>query len=465
VEEGERQRLREQAKGGGGVKKTFVLDTSVLLHEAEAMFAFEDNTVVIPIAVVEEVDNHKRRLDEVGRNARKASHQLDQLRSQGKLNQGVTLEGGGTLRVELNHQNAEILPSSFDRHKVDNRILAVALSLQQEKKAPQPVILVSKDLNMRVKADSLGVQAQDFERSKVQIEELYSGSRTVRVSADLINRFYSEAALDPRDLGEGGEGLRPNEFVLLEDEGGSSQSGMARLDRSRRLVPLRNLHADLWGIKARNKEQRFAVELLLNEDVRLVTLVGQAGTGKTLLALAAGLQKVAEENAYRKLLVSRPVVPMGNDLGFLPGDLEEKLRPWMQPLHDNLELIFANREGGRGKERGGGDPLRNLQDLGLVDIEALTYIRGRSIPGQFFILDEAQNLTPHEVKTVITRVGEGTKIVLTGDPYQIDQPYLDSSSNGLTYVVEKFKGEPLAGHVTLVKGERSELAEMAARLL
>lgn len=446
------------------MKKTFVLDTSVLLHEAESMFAFEDNTVVIPIAVVEEIDNHKRRLDEVGRNARKVSAQLDALRDRGKLNQGVLLEGGGTLRVELNHQDSEVLPISFDRHKADNRILTVALALQREKSTPQPVIVVSKDINMRVKADSLGLLAQDFERSKIQVEELYSGQRTVRVGAATINRFYAEGGLDHQELGTDGEGLHINEFVLLEEEGGSSQSGMARLDKSGRLVPLRSLHADLWGIKARNKEQRFAVELLLNDDVRLVTLVGRAGTGKTLLALAAGLQKVAEENAYRKLLVSRPVVPMGNDLGFLPGDLEEKLRPWMQPLHDNLELIFANREGGRAKERGG-NPLQNLQDMGLVDIEALTYIRGRSIPGQFFILDEAQNLSPHEVKTVITRVGEGTKIVLTGDPYQIDHPYLDSSSNGLTYVVEKFKGEALAGHITLTKGERSELAEMAAHLL
>lgn len=447
------------------MKKTFVLDTSVLLHEAEAMFAFEDNTVIIPIAVVEEVDNHKRRLDEIGRNARRVSSQLDELRLKGKLNQGIALEGGGTLRVELNHQNSDILPASFDRHKVDNRILTVALSLQREKTTPPPVILVSKDINMRVKADSLGLEAQDFERNKVQIEELYSGNRTLRVSGELINRFYAEGSLDPAELGEGGEGLNPNEFVTLEDEGGTSQSGVARLDKTGRLVALRNLHADLWGIKARNKEQRFAVELLLDDSVRLVTLVGRAGTGKTLLALAAGLQKVAEENTYRKLLVSRPVVPMGNDLGFLPGDMEEKLRPWMQPLHDNLELIFASREGGRGKERGGGNPLQNLQDLGLVDIEALTYIRGRSIPGQFFILDEAQNLTPHEVKTVITRVGEGTKIVLTGDPYQIDHPYLDSSSNGLSYAVERFKAEHLAGHITLVKGERSELAEMAAHLL
>lgn len=446
------------------MKKTFVLDTSVLLHDAQAMFAFEDNTVVIPIAVVEEVDNHKRRLDEIGRNARKVSSQLDELRSGGKLNQGVLLEGGGVLRVELNHQNSEILPGSFDRHKVDNRILGVALSLQHDPAVPHPVILVSKDINMRVKADSLGLEAQDFERNKVRVDELYSGHRVARVSAEVINRFYTAGTLDPRELGAQGEDLYVNEFVLLEDEAGSSQSGMARLDRNGQLVALRSLHAELWGIRARNKEQRFAVELLLNDDIRFVTLVGKAGTGKTLLALAAGLQKATEENVYRKLLVSRPVVPMGNDLGFLPGDMEEKLRPWMQPLHDNLELLFASREGGRGKERGG-DPLQNLRDLGLVDIEALTYIRGRSIPGQFFILDEAQNLTPHEVKTVITRVGEGTKIVLTGDPYQIDHPYLDSSSNGLTYAVEKFKGEALAGHITLTKGERSELAELAAELL
>ncbi|MGE5507082.1 MAG: PhoH family protein [Chitinophagales bacterium] len=446
------------------MKKTYVLDTSVLLHDAEALSAFEDNLVVIPIAVVEEVDNHKRRLDEIGRNARRISTLLDELRGQGQLNRGVALPDGGTLRIELNHQEMEYLPASFDRHKVDNRILAVALSLQKEPEVPKPVILVSKDINMRVKADSVGLLAQDFERNKVQVDELYSGNRTVRVPAETINRFYTEGGLPAVALGPDGESLHVNEFVLLEDAAGTSQSGLARVDKPGRLVPLRNLHAELWGIKARNKEQRMAVELLLNDEVRLVTLVGKAGTGKTLLALAAGLQKVTEEGVYRKLLVSRPVVPMGNDLGFLPGDLEDKLRPWMQPLHDNLELLFASREGRGGRERGG-NPLQNLRDLGLVDIEALTYIRGRSIPGQFFILDEAQNLTPHEVKTVITRVGEGTKIVLTGDPYQIDHPYLDSSSNGLTYVVEKMKGEPLAGHVTLVKGERSELAELAARLL
>lgn len=447
------------------MKKTFVLDTSVLLHDPEAIFAFEDNTVVIPIVVVEEVDNHKRSLDEIGRNARRVSSQLDGLRSRGKLIQGIQLEQGGVLRVELNHQNSDILPASFDRCKADNRILTVALALQQEKKTPQPVIVVSKDINMRVKADALGLEAQDFERNKVQVEELYSGLRTVQVPGEVIDRFYGQGTLDPKNLGEAGEGLYTNEFVILEDETGTSQSGICRLDRNGQLVGLRSLKADVWGIKARNREQRCAVELLLNDEIRLVTLVGRAGTGKTLLALAAGLQKASEENVYRKLLVSRPVVPMGNDLGFLPGDMDEKLRPWMQPLHDNLELLFANKEAGRGKERSAGNPLDNLLDLGLVDIEALTYIRGRSIPGQYFILDEAQNLTPHEVKTVITRVGEGTKIVLTGDPYQIDHPYLDSSSNGLTYLVEKFKGEALAGHITLTKGERSELAEMAANLL
>ncbi|MDI3279895.1 MAG: PhoH family protein [Bacillota bacterium] len=446
------------------MKKTFVLDTSVLLHDPMAMYSFQDNDVIIPLAVIEEVDGQKRREDQVGRHARRVSAELDALRARGQLNRGVMLEQGGTLRVELNHQGWEALPLGLDRNKTDNRILAVALALSRQEGVPQPVILVSKDINMRVKADAIGIQAQDYRTNKVDIEELYTGYRRLPVPPALIDRFYAEGEL-PLDLLPEAEpplAFFPHQFLALEDENGTGKSALGRVEAQRqKLLPLRFGQVDLWGIKARNREQRFALELLLNDEIRLVTLVGRAGTGKTLLALAAGLYKVTEENTYRKLLVSRPVIPLGRDLGFLPGDVEEKLRPWMQPLYDNLELIFSGREKGGKLEH----VVQGLKDLNVLEIEALSYIRGRSIPGQYFILDEAQNLSPHEIKTVITRVGEGTKIVLTGDPYQIDHPYLDSSSNGLTYLVERLKEEPLTGHVMLVKGERSAVAEMAARLL
>ncbi|MCL4516225.1 MAG: PhoH family protein [Firmicutes bacterium] len=446
------------------MKKSFVLDTSVLLHDPLAIFAFEDNDLIIPLAVIEEIDGHKKRQDEVGRNARHVSRQIDLLRGRGKLYEGVALENGGTLRVELNHQGMEALPAALDRTKMDNRILAVALAVQKER-PEQPVILVTKDINMRVKSDAVGVLAEDFETDQIKLEELYGGVTTLRLAPELIDRFYQENSLPLDALPGAAPGqppLFPNQFVALEDEGGTSKGALARVNMERKaLAPLRYLHSELWGVKPRNREQKFAMELLMDDDIRLVTLVGKAGTGKTLLALAAGLQKVTEEHAYRKLLVSRPVVPMGNDIGFLPGDKDEKLRPWMQPIYDNLELLFANRD----KKDKLENIVQSLKDLNLIELEALTYIRGRSIPNQYFILDEAQNLSPHEVKTIITRVGEGTKLVITGDPYQIDHPYLDSNSNGLTYVVEKFKNEKIAGHVTLTKGERSELAEMAARLL
>ncbi|MBO8125926.1 MAG: PhoH family protein [Firmicutes bacterium] len=441
------------------MKKTFVLDTSVLLHDPQALFYFEDNDVVIPIAVIEEIDGHKRKSDQIGRSARMVSRYLDELRSKGHLNEGVDNGQGGMLKIELNHQELEGLPFGLDRVKNDNRILAVALSLQKDERCQKPVILVSKDINMRVKADALGLLAEDYETNKVNIDELYPGFETVLVAPEKVNEFYQQGWLSLADLGGR---YYANQFIMLQDNAGQSQTALGRVDvGQKRLLPLRHPNADLSGIRARNREQKFAIEALLDDDIQLVTLVGQAGTGKTLLALAAGIEKVLEEKKYRKLLVTRPVVPLGNDIGFLPGDVEEKLRPWMQPLYDNLELIFGNRD----RQEKLDAYINHLQDLDILDIEALTYIRGRSIPGQYFILDEAQNLTPHEVKTVITRVGEGTKIVLTGDPYQIDNPYLDANSNGLTYVVERFKDYQGAAHITLTKGERSALAEMAAELL
>lgn len=441
------------------MKKIFVLDTNVLLHDPRAIFSFEDNDVVIPIVVIEELDKFKKGIDEMGRNARMVSRILDEYRQKGKLSQGVQLEGGGSLRVELNHQSPQHLPPELVSSKGDNRILATALNLcrLQDK---HPVVLVTKDTNLRIKADAVGLRAEDYESDRVTIDELYTGESEMEVSPKEIEAFYADGELphpEPRPY--------PNQFVLLKSSANPSQTALGRYSYQKAaIVPLANVKHGVWGITARNKQQQFAFDLLLNDDIRLVTLVGKAGTGKTLLALAAGLDRTIEARVFQRLVVSRPVFPLGKDIGFLPGDIEEKLKPWMQPIRDNLDFLMGTSAvpGGRAKGR---KDLQSLFDLGMIEVEPLTYIRGRSMPNQYLIVDEAQNLTPHEIKTIITRAGEGTKVVLTGDPYQIDNPYIDSSSNGLTYVVEKFKAEQIAGHITLVKGERSDLAELAATLL
>jgi PhoH-like ATPase len=439
------------------MKKIFVLDTNVLLHDPRAIFSFEDNDVTIPIVVIEELDKFKKGIDEMGRNARQVSRILDEYRQKGKLSQGVPLDGGGSLRVELNHQSTERLPPELIATKADNRILATALNLKHDN---LPVILVTKDTNLRIKADALGMRAEDYESDTITLDELYSGETELLVEPDAINGFYAQGEYappaDPRPF--------PNEFALLKNSANPSQTALGRYQQQKNVfVPITNTKHGVWGINAKNKQQQFALDLLLNDDIRLVTLVGKAGTGKTLLALAAGLEKTIEARTFQRLVVSRPVFPLGKDLGFLPGDIEEKLRPWMQPIRDNLDFLMgASAVAGRVK---GKKDLQSLFDLGMIEVEPLTYIRGRSMPNQYLIVDEAQNLTPHEIKTIITRAGEGTKVVLTGDPYQIDNPYIDSSSNGLTFVVDRFKGEPIAGHITLVKGERSDLAELAATLL
>ncbi len=439
------------------MKKIFVLDTNVLLHDPRAIFSFEDNDVIIPIVVIEELDKFKKGIDEIGRNARQVSRILDEYRQKGKLSQGVRLEGGGSLRVELNHQSPQSLPNELIATKADNRILATAFNLKNDN---LPVVLVTKDTNLRIKADALGLRAEDFESDTITIDELYSGEAEIAVGPGAIEEFYTKGELtppaDPKPF--------PNQFVMLKNSANPSQTALARFSLQKNaLVPIANTKHGVWGINARNKQQQFALDLLLNDDIRLVTLVGKAGTGKTLLALAAGLDKTIEARAFQRLVVSRPVFPLGKDIGFLPGDIEEKLRPWMQPIRDNLDFLMGSSPAvQRGKSR---KDLQSFFDLGMIEVEPLTYIRGRSMPNQYLIVDEAQNLTPHEIKTIITRAGEGTKVVLTGDPYQIDNPYIDSESNGLTFVVERFKEEPISGHITLVKGERSDLAELAATLL
>jgi PhoH-like ATPase len=440
------------------VKKIYVLDTNVLLHDPNAIFSFQDNDLVIPFVVIEEVDGQKRRQDEVGRHARLVANQLDRLRALGKLSEGVPMRGGGSLRVQLKHESPQHLPEDLDPHKPDNQVIALTLQLKEEH-PNTPVILVSKDINVRVKADALNLAAQDYETDKVVVNEddLYSGMTTLEVTPEEIDDFYKSSVFAPSN-----GHLFCNQFVHFKSLNGTNQTALGRFDAEKQqILALTPIKKEIWGIQPKNLGQRLAFDILLDDRIALVTMTGRAGTGKTLLALAAGLHKVLDQHRYRRLLVTRPVIPMGKDVGFLPGDKDEKLRPWMQPIYDNLEYLMS----GMYKEQTAADMLRHIQDKGIFEVEALTYIRGRSIPQQFIIVDEAQNLTPHEVKTIVSRAGEGTKIVLTGDPNQIDHPYLDFRSNGLCYAVEKFKGNPIAGHVTLTKGQRSELAELAAQLL
>lgn len=443
------------------MKKIFVLDTNVLLHDPNSVYSFEDNEVVIPAVVLEEIDSKKRNIDEIGRNARYVSRLLDGLRAKGRLYDGVALDTGGSIKVELNHKSFNKTQELFGEMTNDNRILSVALNYDHEEKQKEdsrPVILVSKDTLVRIKADVLGIIAEDYLTDRIpSFNDMYSGYVTIYVHPSIIDGFYSNRYLMADSL-NGSYHFYPNEFILLKDEMGSSKSALLKVSPdTKRLEALHLSNDPVWGIGARNAQQRMALELLLNDDVSLVTITGKAGTGKTLLALAAGLMKVEDEHKYKKLLIARPVVPMGKDIGYLPGEKEEKLRPWMQPIYDNLEFLFDTKKSG--------DIDKILMGLGSIQVEALTYIRGRSIPGQFIIIDEAQNLSKHEVKTIVSRVGEGSKIILMGDPEQIDHPYLDATSNGLTYVVERFKQEAISGHITLEKGERSRLAQLAADLL
>lgn len=443
------------------MRKIYVLDTNVLLQDPDAIFAFEDNELVIPAVVLEEIDSKKRNVDELGRNARSVSRLLDGLRGKGRLHDGVMLDHGGSLKVELNHRSFMKMQEVFGEITNDNRILAVAMNYhleEQQKEDPRPVILVSKDTLVRIKADVLGLTAEDYLSDRiVSPTEMYPGYLTLHVHPGIIDSFYNARFLPVSSLNLQ-YSLHPHEFIILRDEMGTSKSALLKVSADvKRLEPLYLSNEPIWGIGARNVQQRMALELLLNDDIPLVTLTGKAGTGKTLLTLAAGLMKIEDERKYKKLLIARPVVPMGKDIGYLPGEKDEKLRPWMQPIYDNLEFLFDTKKQG--------DIEKILAGMGSIQVEALTYIRGRSIPGQFIIIDEAQNLSKHEVKTIISRVGEGSKIVLLGDPEQIDHPYLDASSNGLTYVVERFKEQGISGHINLERGERSQLAQLAADLL
>ena len=441
------------------MKKVYVLDTNVLLHDPNSITYFRENDLVLPITIIEELDRFKKQPSIIGRNARYASRLLDHLGIEGQLTDGIEMEGGGYLKVALcSRDTLHELPPELEGDKGDNAILAVALDMMRE--CHCPVVVVSKDTNLRIKANALGLAAEDYETDKVDVEELYSGKMEIMIPPQAIVDFYDQMGITYDHP------LAANQAVTLVDETNLSHTALAIAEgRKGNIVPLRELPpGGVSRIRPRNREQKFALELLLRDDIKLVTLVGQAGTGKTLLAIAAGLRQVADKQAYSRLLISRPIIPMGKDIGFLPGDIEEKLSPWMQPLYDNFDLIFDTQDLSQ-KPAHWKHGHEELMERGLLQIEPLTYIRGRTIPKQFLIVDEAQNLTPHEVKTILTRAGEGTKIVLTGDLEQIDNPYVDAASNGLTYTIEKFRDEPLAGHIVLSKGERSALAERAAALL
>lgn len=447
------------------MKKVFVLDTNILLTDPNSLFKFSHNDVVIPISVIEEIDVFKKDQSETGRNAREVSRILDRLRKKGNLASGISLSDDknddGLLFVYLG-RDLTILPSLL-KDITDNAILAVALTLQKKFADTRKVILITKDSNLRVKADALAISSEDFEADKVDVSKLYTGVYELPIEAGLINELYAKGSIkNPYRKEE--HSFYANQFIVFKDEVDSEQNVLGSYNKEQDSIELlQENQGKVWGITARNREQSFGLAALLDDKIKLVTLTGGAGTGKTLLGIAAGLAKTTDEDVYNKVLIARPVFPLGKDIGFLPGDVDEKLNPWMQPIYDNLDLLLNGGKSSRQKRLN-----KSYQELitqGLLAVEPLTYIRGRSLPHCFFLVDEAQNLTPHEIKTIITRAGEGSKIVLTGDPFQIDNPYVDATNNGLTHVVERFKDSAIAAHVTYSQGERSKLATLAAEYL
>jgi PhoH-like ATPase len=433
--------------------KTFIIDTNVLLHNPQSLFAFADNHVVIPMMVLEELDKFKTANNELGQNSREVARALDRLRSKGSLRDGVPTPQGGSVQVALGYDEiAGMLPGVND-----NRILGCA---QRFKREGRNVYFISKDINARVKADALGIPSEDFENQKINVDELYTGWRQVTVPSARLRELSDRDAAKPEEIAVELVGeLVTNQFVVAIDDQDEEQHLLFACDAKGLLRRIDEDPPMLFGVAPRSHEQRMAFELLLDDRIKLVTLVGQAGTGKTLLALACGLAKVIHDERFKKLLVSRPIMPLGQDIGYLPGSKDDKLSHWMGPIFDNLHFLLAS------EERDPDEVIKRLIEEESITLEALTYIRGRSISKQYVIVDEAQNLTPHEIKTIISRAGHDTKIVLTGDPHQIDNPYLDASSNGLTYVVERMRGQELAGHMTLTKSERSELSGIAANIL
>jgi PhoH-like ATPase len=437
------------------MKKKFVLDTNVILHDSSCTFHFQDNDVVIPITVIEELDNFKKGHDQLNFNAREFIRFLDQFSGEKIIHGGESLgQGRGKILILTNYGDDPDVQKSFVDKKPDHRILSAALFLKKSSKKNK-VIFVSKDVNLRLKAKSLGLETQDYYKDKIEdIEKLYRGiERLENFDPLLIDQLYVENAIPVANAGL--KEIYPNQYFIFRN---GTKSGLAYYNPNSKMLEHVN-KGMAYGIKPRNAEQTFSLHALLNDEAPLATLSGKAGTGKTLLALASALEL---RKKYRQIFLARPIVALSNrDLGYLPGDVEAKLDPYMQPLHDNLGVIKNQwKEDDKHYKL-----IQEMLDNEKLVISPLAYIRGRSLNNIYFIVDEAQNLTPHEIKTIITRAGEGSKVVFTGDPYQIDTPYLDSRSNGLTYLIDRMKGQPLYAHVTLQKGERSELAELASDLL
>ena len=444
-------------------KKNYVLDTSVCLTDADALFKFENHDIYLPLKVLEEIDGHKKRQDSVGSNARKIIRTLDSFRNKGSLEKGVRIEKGkGILKVvSFSDLKQVIFPADLDLRHPDHIIIATAKTIQSQFEN-RKTIVVSRDINMRVICDSIGISAEDYisEKAVTSSDELYNGFIVVNIDDEVIDRFYAGEDIYPYNFTEEmGENLNPNQYVMMVSNANEKKSALAKFKSAQE--PLKKIiHKTLpdWKIESRNKEQAFAIDMLMDPNIKIVSLVGRAGSGKTLLAIAAGLQQTiglrTDDNHYSRLIVSRPVQPLGKDIGFLPGTMEEKMLPWLMPIQDNLKFLMGDRTS-----------LEMYMEKGKIEIEALTYIRGRSISNAFIVIDEAQNLTKHEIKTIITRIGEGTKIILTGDVEQIDNVYVNETSNGLAHAVENFKQYHISGHMTFKKGERSELATLASKVL
>jgi PhoH-like ATPase len=436
-------------------KKIYVLDTSVYLTNADAIYAFKNNDVYVPLKVFEEIDKHKKRQDLVGAQARKIIRIWDELRSKGNLKKGVRIRQGlGIVKsVSAADIDRDDLPQDLDIKIPDHLIIATARAVARE--SERKVILVSRDINMRVIADAIGLPCEDFQNQQIvdDSDSIYTGFSEVLVDDGIIDQFY-----DKKDVYLENTNLKTNEYVMLISNANEKKTALGRFVNEH--TPVRQLRKEkrgVWGIKPRNKEQSFLIDALMDPDIEVITVIGKAGSGKTLCAIAAALEQTLDDrtSTYTRVIVSRPVQPLGKDIGFLPGTMEEKMSPWLMPIQDNLQTLMGNDK----------VTLDMYLEKGTIEIEAITYIRGRSIGKAFIIIDEAQNLTTHELKTIITRVGEGTKIVLTGDVEQIDNVYIDATTNGLTHAVEKFKDFELAAHVTLLKGERSRVATFAAQNL
>jgi PhoH-like ATPase len=447
-------------------KKTYVIDTSAYLTDANAIYSYGNNDIVVPLKVLEEIDNHKKRQDSVGVQARHIIRIFDALREKGNLNAGVRLQKGKGV-VSVKGCDESLIPCDLEVSRADHIIIATALT-EQAVDQTRKVIVVTRDINMRVICDSLGLSCEDYIPKQLvkSGESIYSGFSEILVDEQIVDRFYDgEKIVLEEDLSKG---LYANQMIMMISNANEKKTALARFDAPHHpLKTLEHNRGGVWGIKPRNKEQVYALELLMDPSIPVVSLIGKAGSGKTLCAIAAGLEQILnakateqpedqkKERSYKRLIVSRPVQPLGKDIGFLPGTMEEKMAPWLMPIQDNLQYLMGDNKA----------TLEMYMEKGYIEIEALTYIRGRSISNAFIIIDEAQNLTAHEIKTILTRVGEGTKIVFTGDIEQIDNVYVDSTTNGLTYAVELLKEYDLTGHITLKRGERSNVATLAAKIL